>query len=1058
MLNNNPSPRQYKGVMVSITFADLKEHRTALIKAIDGQELKSVVMENDSAKPGIDVLDSSLLMVRDSSAYVGVISHKYGQVPECSIRNPDGLSLTELEFKEARSLGRPILLFIMGDEHDVKPGHVEKDPEKSKKLDAFRENSKCLNPDSSVHRVYKVFNGLPEFKVAAMQAIAELRRFLDEHSKPVTEQYKAVPDLPQPRIDPIPTPPAFYAEPPYLGSHKFLGRKAQLNTLADWASHANPHPVLLFEAIGGTGKSMLSWDWTTSHATQVRSDWAGRFWYSFYEKGAIMADFCRRALAYITMRPLKDFRKKKTPELGELLLHHLQAHPWLLILDGIERVLVAYHRYDAAQLADEEAGTSDQIAHRDPCAAIRPEDDDLLRSLAAATPSKLLITSRLVPRVLLNAARQPIPGVLRERLPGLRPADAEALLRACGVSGNGPAIQNYLQRHCDCHPLIIGVLAGLIHDYMPNRGNFNDWATDQLGGGKLNLAELNLVQKRNHILNAAINALPEKSRQFLSTLALLSEAVDYATISALNPHLPPEPEKVNEPSNPEGGRRWKKMSDNEKEQALQDYQTALQRHGDYVQALKFRLQSQEFLSSQQKMVATVTDLERRGLLQYDTQAKRYDLHPVVRGIASGGLQQEEKEFYGQRVVDYFSRQAHSPYDEVESLEDLRCSLHVVHTLLQMGHLQEAYNVYTDGLSNALEYNLEAHYEILSLLRPFFPNGWTTLPYNLNEEDNLAIMGLPASSLYLTDDRQKALEIWGGLLSAFLQRAAWAEVRGCLSNIAVALYGENYLAKSERCLLFALNIASIMDVKSDIFRVYYQRFELLTALGKWEDVEAVWKILDPMGRDWRRSIYRSGDAEHAYAMFRFQKGDLQEEHLIQAEKLAKDGKSRATIRALHSLRGLWRMELGQWAQAADSLHEAVRMAREVGRNDAEAEAWLSIAQFHLGHLSTPRIVAEQIAKANRVPHRALAELWYALGDHEQATCHALKAFHWAWADGEPYVHRYELKKDSALFRKLGEARPQLTPYDQSKDEKFSWEDEVVACIEQLQVEKANRSST
>ena len=44
-------------------------------------------------------------------------------------------------------------------------------------------------------------------------------------------------------------------------------------------------------------------------------------------------------------------------------------------------------------------------------------------------------------------------------------------------------------------------------------------------GGRLNLADLDLVQKRNHILQAAMDALPDKDRQLLSTLALLSEAV-----------------------------------------------------------------------------------------------------------------------------------------------------------------------------------------------------------------------------------------------------------------------------------------------------------------------------------------------------------------------------------------------------------------------------------------------------------------------------------------------------------------------------------------------------
>ena len=67
--------------MVSSTFTDLVQHRAALIRAINSQGLKAVTMENDSAKPAVDVIDSSLQMVRDASAYIGVIGQKYGQTP-----------------------------------------------------------------------------------------------------------------------------------------------------------------------------------------------------------------------------------------------------------------------------------------------------------------------------------------------------------------------------------------------------------------------------------------------------------------------------------------------------------------------------------------------------------------------------------------------------------------------------------------------------------------------------------------------------------------------------------------------------------------------------------------------------------------------------------------------------------------------------------------------------------------------------------------------------------------------------------------------------------------
>src|ERR1035437_8617346 len=106
--------------------------------------------------------------------------------------------------------------------------------------------------DSQVHRVYATFDSLEEFKEKATPAVADLRRYLDDQGTPA----------PEPRPDdPIPAPPDFYAEPAYIGSHQFVGRQAQLDVLSDWAVPADQHPVLLFDAIGGSGKRLLTWAW-----------------------------------------------------------------------------------------------------------------------------------------------------------------------------------------------------------------------------------------------------------------------------------------------------------------------------------------------------------------------------------------------------------------------------------------------------------------------------------------------------------------------------------------------------------------------------------------------------------------------------------------------------------------------------------------------------------------------------------------------------------------------------------------------------------------------------
>ena len=72
--------------------------------------------------------EHTLNMVHKGSGYIGLISHRCGQIPECATRNPHGYSVTRLEFEEAQSLERPPLVFIMGDDHPVKKQDVVRRP------------------------------------------------------------------------------------------------------------------------------------------------------------------------------------------------------------------------------------------------------------------------------------------------------------------------------------------------------------------------------------------------------------------------------------------------------------------------------------------------------------------------------------------------------------------------------------------------------------------------------------------------------------------------------------------------------------------------------------------------------------------------------------------------------------------------------------------------------------------------------------------------------------------------------------------------------------------
>jgi hypothetical protein len=789
--------------MVSSTFTDLENHRAKVIEAIEKLGFKAEVMEFSGAQAEANVIEASLKMVENAAAYIGLVSHKYGQTPKDPDQNPQQLSITELEFNRAVELKRPILLFIMGDQHPVPRGDIDYDPERNQKLAAFRDRAKKMREGSDVERVYEVFDSVDDLAVRAATAIGRLAAFLETHDKNPeadTDQHvSAETFVARPLL----------AVPRYLGSHDFVGRAAELAALSDWCSEADPHPMLLFEAMGGQGKSMLTWEWLTKHATSYRTDWTGRFWYSFYESGAVMSSFCQHALAYMTGKPLDHFNKMKMPELSDWLIAELEARPWLMVLDGLERILVAYHRIDAAQLRDEYVdNATDQIARRDPRDAIGPQDDDLLRLLAVAAPSKILVSTRLTPRALLNNAGVPRPGVRREFLRGLRPSDAEAMIRSCGVRGDGKAIRAFLQANCDCHPLVVGALAGLINDYLPDQGNFDRWVDDATGGRALNLAELDLMQRKNNIVAAAIDVLEHESLQLLQTLSLLEAGADYETLLALNPHLPPEQVADAAPN----GSTSSRLDDNARAASG---------------------------SAAANLARTIRDLEKRGLLQYDGNEKRYDLHPVIRGVTSGRMGRGAVLDLGRKVVDHLTGAQSGAWDEAETLADLAQGLQVVRVLVRIGRNDQAMDVFGNVFS-ALFFKLNAMQKAQEICKAFFPMDWNSEPI-FDDNRKLARLLLMSSLSLCQTDFNNAESLSNRAISLELSRDS--EQIGIFMLAFQYNHFSNEFALCNRINDIWLSLSSHSTNKNDLFYTNYFKALLEIRANVFVSQTSIVKICD-----------------------------------------------------------------------------------------------------------------------------------------------------------------------------------------------------------------------
>ena len=142
-------------VMVSSTFANLKGHREKVREVIERLGMFPLIMENMPASDA-DAIDKSLEYVDNAEVFVGVLAYRYGYVPTDPIRNPDRLSITELEYRRAVKRGIPRLFFFMDANHPIIPADMQEnsssddeDARRQKKLRDLKKEIGEVSADGS---------------------------------------------------------------------------------------------------------------------------------------------------------------------------------------------------------------------------------------------------------------------------------------------------------------------------------------------------------------------------------------------------------------------------------------------------------------------------------------------------------------------------------------------------------------------------------------------------------------------------------------------------------------------------------------------------------------------------------------------------------------------------------------------------------------------------------------------------------------------------------------------------------------------------------------------
>ncbi|MGD0551625.1 MAG: DUF4062 domain-containing protein [Sedimentisphaerales bacterium] len=468
-------------IFVSSTTKDLGDARKKVCDRLLQLDIQPVSMDWYASDPkSPQQLDDA--KVKSCDAFIIIVGHLYGSCP------PKGeKSFTELEYHAAPS--QKIYSFLATDKFPVSPS-LREDDVTYKKLQAFRKDIEQ--------------NHTPRYFDSEEQLCTEV---VAATPKPSQQSGRIiVPTLPQP-----------YLAHPYPLQENFTGRLKERAMLTDWVRQQNGPSVLSLVGMGGLGKSALTWFWLNEDLPHENLKFSGILWWSFYEREASFESFISHALLYASGGTIDPAQLQSDYDRMGALFCILQNSPFLLILDGLERLLRAYHALDAAYKGDDfsaEPGDKHLL-----CAD--PRAGQFLQWLASSgTKPKTIITTRLHPKELHNLA-----GCRKEDLNHFESDDAVEFMRRQGIKGPRTAIIRACEPY-DFLPLCLRLLSGAIREDPQKPGDIaaaDNWHPPA-----------KLERREHHILQISYDTLIKDRRDLLSRIAAMRGPVDYDTAKVLS--------------------------------------------------------------------------------------------------------------------------------------------------------------------------------------------------------------------------------------------------------------------------------------------------------------------------------------------------------------------------------------------------------------------------------------------------------------------------------------------------------------------------------------------
>lgn len=958
-------------VMVSSTALDLPEHREEVLDACLRQSTVPRMQEHlpasgSDAEAGAEAVRVSLGMVDEAEIYLGVFAYRYGYVPA-----GHSVSVTEMEYARAAERRITRLIFLMHEDHPVRASDVETG-EGAEKLRRLKERLKTEN-------VVNFFHSPADLRAHVINSLSQYRAL---HDKRDLTAFHYVSDIPEP-------PEVFIAHPyTLLQTHRLVGRQPELNLLTDWVAKPGSDVyrarILNVVAVGGMGKSALTWKWFNDIAPQEMSPLAGRMWWSFYESDATFENFVTRALAYVTGRPLDEVRQTPAPDREAQLLAALDREPFLLVLDGLERILIAYARMDAALLEDSQVGSQRNLRK-----AADPRTGRFLKRLALVRNSRILVSTRLYPAELETESGDPTPGSFRRDITGLTDEDAVELWRALKGTGSRGVLLPVFATFGK-HPLLIQALAGEVKRYRRAPGNFEAWrdANPRFDPTKFPV----LKDAMAHVLEVALRGLGDRAQQVLQIIAAFRMPAHYDTLAALS------------------------------------------------------IGEGKPCAGESELDEVLTELEDRGLVGWDKRANRYDLHPLVRGVVWSGLDDDARRgIYTNLHAHFEAVPMIDDFLKVNNLEDLTPAIELYNTLIGLERYDDACYLFYERLTTATLHRLSASRQRVELLELLFPAGLEQLPHLSRQDAQAFTLNALAQGYQLSGQPVRAAAMFRRHNTIRSKIEDGRNLRAGLCNLSDTLRLSGALCESDTAARRALVITREL---SDRYQEAVSLSLLgltLAARGLANESRSGLKrslrLFIARSENQFAGVVNSYLAQRALWLNEFVGGlsfANRAWELAYVLSLERD-----FIRAARA-QGVASLGLNNLTIADERLHHALTRARMVNFVEEELPALAALAELRRrqGDLKAARELLDDVWEAaERGPYplihadacNVLAEVERDAGNREAAAEAASKAYRLAWCDGPPFAYHWGLEKARALLKELGAGEPLMPAFDESKFE-------------------------